>query len=94
MARFLLLAKLPESGRAKPGEHVARATASQASWEADGMREEVVYYTVDSQISQVGIVEAPDKDMVLAKLQWLTSKPNTVVNVIELLTPQEADGIS
>jgi hypothetical protein len=68
MPRFLLLAKLAESGRAKPGEHVTRATASQAAWAADGMREEVVHYTVGSEISQVGIVEAPNKDMVLAKL--------------------------
>jgi hypothetical protein len=93
MPRFLLLAKLAEGGRAKHGEHVARATASQAAWEADGMKEEVVYYTVDSDISQVGIVVAPNKDMVLAKLGWLTSKPDTTVEVIEMRTPEEADAL-
>jgi hypothetical protein len=93
MPRFLLLAKLAQSSRARPGEHVARASASQAAGEADDMKEEVVYYTVGSEVAQVGIVVAPNKEAVLAKLRWLASKPGTVVEVIELRTPEEADAM-
>jgi len=55
------------------------------------MTEEFVYYPVRSGLDQIGVVIAPNREMVLAKLSWLTSKPGTVLTVIELRDPAEAD---
>lgn len=92
MPRFLIMQKLSTEKQASGAGFAKRQVASQEIWHSVDAVEECAYYVVDEEWDQVGIVEAPSREVVLAVISPLLDEPGTArLHVLELKTPVEAE---
>ena len=90
--RFLIMQKLSTDKRASTSSFVKRQVASRAVWDSVDAVEECAYYVLDEEWDQVGIIEAPSREVVLRVISPLLDLPGTaLLHVFELKTAVEAE---